>query len=387
MNNMENNSSPGNKIILPVITSASSCDCSTIVEMPHHPPRRDQSFVVGLIPTQAGDVPQVAAQLRWTDHWGAIKARWGVGRMDYMIDPGLYALGNPDNASPVLVTANYKMSFDYLRREMSGRNVWILVLDTKGINVWCAAGKGTFGTEELIKRIASSGLKEIVSHRQLILPQLGASGVAAHTVKKISGFKVCYGPIRAKDLTAYLDSGMKVTSEMRIMTFPLKDRAVLIPIEFVAAAKPFLIIAPVLFIIGGIGGPDGFWANAANYGLFAVIALLGAILGGAVFNPILLPYLPGRAFSIKGFSIGIIIAILLLYIWGINLQTWTGRLDSLAWLLIIPAVAGYLAMNFTGCSTYTSLSGVKREMRWALPTQIAASVAGFVIWITSRLIQ
>jgi len=108
MNNMENNSSPGNKIILPVITSASSCDCSTIVEMPHHPPRRDQSFVVGLIPTQAGDVPQVAAQLRWTDHWGAIKARWGVGRMDYMIDPGLYALGNPDNASPVLVTANYK---------------------------------------------------------------------------------------------------------------------------------------------------------------------------------------------------------------------------------------------------------------------------------------
>ena len=166
--------------------------------------------------------------------------------MDYMIDPGLYALGNPDKNSPVLVTANYKMSFDYLRRELSGRNVWILVLDTKGINVWCAAGKGTFGTEELIKRIASSGLKEIVSHRQLILPQLGAPGVAAHTVKKISGFKVCYGPIRAKDLTAYLDSGMKVTPEMRIMTFPLKERAVLIPIEFVAAVKPFLIIAPVL---------------------------------------------------------------------------------------------------------------------------------------------
>ena len=387
MNNMENNSSSVNKITLPVITSASSCDCTTLEETPHHPPRLDQSFVVGFIPTPAGDVPQVAAQLNWTDHGGTIRARFGVGRMDYMIDPGLYALGNPDNTSPVMVTANYKMSFDYLRRELSGRNVWILVLDTKGINVWCAAGKGTFGTEELIKRIASSGLKEIVSHRQLILPQLGASGVAAHTVKKISGFKVCYGPIRAKDLTAYFDSGMKVTPDMRIMTFPLKDRAVLIPIEFVAAAKPFLIIAPVLFILGGIGGPDGFWANAANYGLFAVIALLGAVMGGAVLNPILLPYLPGRAFSVKGFSIGIIIALLLLYIWGVNLQTWAGKIESLAWLLIIPAVAGYLAMNFTGCSTYTSLSGVKREMRWALPAQIAASVAGFVIWITSRLIQ
>jgi acetyl-CoA decarbonylase/synthase complex subunit gamma len=307
--------------------------------------------------------------------------------MDYIIDPGLYALGNPDNNSPVLVTANYKMSFDYLRRELLGRNFWILVLDTKGINVWCAAGKGTFGTEELIKRIASSGLKEIVSHRQLILPQLGAPGVAAHKVKKISGFKINYGPVRAKDLPAYLDSGMKVTPEMRIITFPLKDRAVLIPIEFVAAAKPFLIIAPILFILGGIGGPGGFWANAASYGLFAVVALLGAVIGGAVLNPILLPYLPGRAFSVKGFSLGVIIALLLLYIWGVNLQTWAGRMESMAWLLIIPAVAGYLAMNFTGCSTYTSLSGVKREMRWALPTQIAACVIGFVIWITSRLMS
>jgi hypothetical protein len=387
MNNIENNSSLGNKFTLPVITSASSCGCSAIEEMPHSPPRLNQSFVVGSIKTTAGDVPQVSAQLHRMDHWGTIKARWGVGRMDYIIDPGLYALGNPDNKSPVLVTANYKMSFDCLRRELSGRNFWILVLDTKGINVWCAAGKGTFGTEELIKRIASSGLKEIVSHRQLILPQLGAPGVAAHTVKKISSFKVYYGPIRAEDLPAYLDSGRKTTPTMRIITFPLKDRAVLIPIELVAAAKPFLIIAPVLYILGGIGGPEGFWANTVNHGLFAVVALLGAVLGGAVLNPLLLPYLPGRAFSIKGFFIGIIIALLLLHIWDVNLQTWAGRTESLAWLLIIPAVAGYLAMNFTGCSTYTSLSGVKREMRWALPAQIAASAAGFVIWITSRLIS
>jgi len=85
MNDIENNSCSGNKITLPVITSAPSCGCSTSDEMPHRPPNRDQAFVVGSIPTQAGDVPQVAAQLRWTDHWGTIKARWGVGRMDYMI--------------------------------------------------------------------------------------------------------------------------------------------------------------------------------------------------------------------------------------------------------------------------------------------------------------
>jgi acetyl-CoA decarbonylase/synthase complex subunit gamma len=374
------------KITLPVISEDPGCGCGSIEENIHKSPRLDQSFVIGSIQTQSGSVPQVAAQLHWPDHWGTIKARWGVGRMDYMVDPGLYALGNPDNNSPVLVTANYKMSFDYLRRELQGRNVWILVLDTKGINVWCAAGKGTFGTEELIRRIASSRLSEIVSHRKLILPQLGAPGVAAHTVKKFSGFKVYYGPVRAKDLPAYLDSGMKTTPAMRIVTFPLADRAVLIPIEFVAAVKPFIIAAPILFILSGIGGPAGFWANTISYGLFAVIALLSAILGGSILNPLLLPYLPGRAFSVKGFSIGVVLALLLLYLWGVNLQTWAGRIESLAWLLIIPAVAGYLAMNFTGCSTYTSLSGVKKEMRWALPTQIIAGAVGLLIWIASRLI-
>ena len=136
--------------------------------------------MTGTVSTPAGSVPQVSSELHWRDHWGAIKARWGVGRMDYAIDPGLYALGNPDRESPVLVSANYKMSFDELRSSLPGRDLWILVLDTKGINVWCAAGKGTFGTEELVRRIESSGLKEIVSHRSIILPQLGAPGVAAH---------------------------------------------------------------------------------------------------------------------------------------------------------------------------------------------------------------
>jgi len=383
MNKKESCSSCANPITLPIFPEESGC-CSSATETII--PRPDQSFITGLITTAVGRIPQVSSQLLMQDHWGTVRARWGVGRMDYMVDPGLYALGNPDNNSPVLVTANYKMSFDYLRRELPGRDLWILVMDTKGINVWCAAGHGTFGTEELIQRIESSRLKDIVSHRKLILPQLGAPGVAAHTVKKISGFKVYYGPVRAKDLPAYLDSGWKTTPSMRIMTFPLIDRAVLIPIEGVYAVKPFLLIAPILFILGGIGGPDGFWTNAANYGLFAVLALLSAIVSGAVLNPLLLPYLPGRAFSTKGFSIGLVVALILLYLRDVNLQIWAGRIEALAWLLIIPGITAYLAMNFTGASTYTSLSGVKKEMRWALPAEIAAVTAGLAIWITSRLI-
>ena len=259
-------------------------------------------------------------------------------------------------------------------------------LDTKGINVWCAAGKGTFGTEELVRRIESSGLKEIVSHRSIILPQLGAPGVAAHTVKKLSGFGVRFGPIKAEDLPAYMDAGFKATSQMRLKAFPLKERAVLIPIELVETIKPTLIIAPVLFLLGGIGGPAGFWANALHDGSFAALAFLSAVVGGAVINPLLLPYLPGRAFSTKGLWLGAIVAVIMLSLQGVDLSMWAGRLGSLAWLLIIPAVTAYLAMNFTGASTYTSLSGVNREMRWALPTEIGMGGGGLLIWIASRLI-
>jgi len=375
-------------IKFPVIQEKTNCTCSsTAAQSETTIPDLKQSFVSGCLDTPAGRLPQVSSTLERQDRWGSIKARWGVGRMEYKVDPGLYALGMPDDKSLVFVSANYKMSFDLLRQALTGRSGWILVLDTQGINVWCASGKGTFGTEELIKRIESSSLKIIVSHRKLILPQLGAPGVAAHRVKKISSFNVQYGPVRAEDLPAYLDAGFKATAEMRTKTFTFKERAVLIPIELVEAMKAFLIIAAVFFIISGIGGPLGFWANAMNFGLFAVLALLCAVIGGAVLNPLLLPYIPGRAFSIKGFSIGIVIALILLCLRDINLSLLPGKIEAMAWLLIIPAMAGYLAMNFTGCSTYTSLSGVKREMRWALPLEMACGAAGIVMWISALLIS
>src|SRR4030066_353544 len=96
--------------------------------------------------------------LSFRDIFNGWKVRWGINRMDYKVNPGLYRIGNPCNSAPVLVTANYKLTFDSLRKELTGMDVWILVIDTKGVNVWCAAGKGTFGTEELIHRIADTKL-------------------------------------------------------------------------------------------------------------------------------------------------------------------------------------------------------------------------------------
>lgn len=345
-------------------------------------PGLDQDFIVGIVATPLGTVPQITSTLRPRDHWGTIKARFGVGRMEYTVDPGLYALGNPDSGSPVFVSANYKMSFDELRRSLPGRDGWILVLDTDGINVWCSAGKGTFGEDELVRRIEATGLMKLVHHRKLILPQLAGPGVSAHKVKQRSGFSVQYGPIKAQDLPAYLESGLKATPGMRLKTFTLSERAVLIPVELVEALKPTLLILPVFFLLGGLGGHAGFWANAVHNGLFAVLAFLSALLAGAVLNPLFLPYLPGKAFSTKGFFIGTLMAFFVLYLRD-NWETWPERMEALSWLLIIPAVAAYLAMNFTGCSTFTSLSGVKKEMRWALPLEIGMAGCGFLAWVIS----
>jgi len=307
--------------------------------------------------------------------------------MHYTVDPGLYALGRPDDKSPVLVTANYKMSFDRLRKALPGRNAWILVLDTKGINVWCAAGKGTFGTEELVTRIGSSGLERVVSNREVILPQLSAPGVAAHQVRKFSGFKAIFGPIRAEDLPAFLDNGMKATAEMRFKSFPVWERFVLLPVELVGALKAALMIAPVLLILSGLLGPAAFWPNVLNQGLFAVQALITAILAGAVLTPLLLPWLPGRAFSLKSLGPAVFCALLLLLLrWTEGMKA-TGLLEMIAWALVILSAAAYLAMNFTGASTYTSLSGVKKEMRWSLPFQIGGGVVGLALWVLSMLVD
>jgi hypothetical protein len=277
------------------------------------------------------------------------------------------------------------LTFDKVRHSLPARNLWIMVLDTGGINVWCAAGKGTFGTEELVSRVSESRLEEVVNHRRLIVPQLGAPGVAAHIVKKRSGFRVVYGPVRADDLPPFLDAGCKASFEMRRKAFPFLERAVLIPVELVMALKSILLITVVFFFLSGLGGPGEYWANLMESGLLAVFAILGSLVAGAILTPLLLPWLPGRAFSLKAVPVGLVVAILVIAWRGGDLTELPPLLEAGAWMLLVPAVSAFLAMNFTGASTYTSLSGVKKEMRIALPVQIGGLAAGLVLWVVSRI--
>jgi acetyl-CoA decarbonylase/synthase complex subunit gamma len=332
------------------------------------------------------EIPRVPTTLDFEDRMGSWQARWGIGRMNFIVDPGLYAVGNPTSNSHVFVTANYRMSFDRLRNALGPCDAWILVLDTKGINVWCAAGKGTFGTDELVRRIQAVRLDEIVDHRKLILPQLGATGVSAHDVKKKSGFTVKYGPVKADDLPEFLDAGMVATPEMRQVRFPLIDRLVLVPVELVMWGKYLLFIAIGFFVLGGLSKAGYSGELALSIGFKSISIFFTAYLAGAVLGPVLLPYLPGRAFAVKGFWIGLLVILGFgAYGWN-NPGVFESNIVLIAWLLAIPAVTSFIVMNFTGASTYTSLSGVKYEMKYAVPIQITGIAAGTGLWIVGRFV-
>lgn len=332
-------------------------------------------WITAHLQTAAGPVPIVATSLSWRDKLGSARARFGLGRMDYKVPAGLYAVGNPDSSSHVFVSANYKLSFDRLRRELGGVDGWILVLDTKGINVWCASGKGTFGTDELVRRIEESGLSAVVSHRTLILPQLGAPGVAAHEVTRRSRFKVIYGPVRAADIKAFLAAGLKATAEMRRVRFRLIDRLILTPMELVLPLKYGIIIAALLFLVNIIFGIKILsWHAAYPY--------LGAIVVGTVLVPALLPWILGKAFALKGALLGLVWAALVNIYQGLIFSPATSWPQAAVHFFLLPAISAFLAMYFTGSSTYTSLSGVVREMKYAVPAIAVSTTLGLVLLVT-----
>jgi len=102
------------------------------------------AYVTGYREIGGRFVPTVSTRLSLRDRLADWGVRWDIGRGNYRVESGLYAVGDPQSESPLLVTANYKLSFDRLRTELGGLDAWIVVLDTKGVNVWCAAGKGSF---------------------------------------------------------------------------------------------------------------------------------------------------------------------------------------------------------------------------------------------------
>lgn len=341
-------------------------------------------WICGYIETPVGSIPQIRTTWNRADVWGQIKARTTAFRMQYDIEPGLYAIGTPDADSDVVVSANYKLSFDILRRELAGLNVWVLVLDTQGINVWCAAGKGTFGTDELARRVERVRLKELVAHRRLIVPQLGAPGVSGPRVKGQTGFRVLFGPVEARDLPAYFRANRKATPEMRRVTFPLGARLVLTPLEIVPALKYFPLYAVVTLGIFGLQPAGILFGPAWSGGWPFLLAALISILAGALLTPALLPVVPFRSFAVKGWIVGLA-AVLISHVSGL-LQVNSNLLTVVLYLLF-PLAASYIALQFTGSTPFTGISGVQKELRIGIPFYLTGAGLSAILLIIDKILQ
>ncbi len=335
-------------------------------------------YVASFVEVNKRDLPLIRTELSLKDNIGTLFTRLGLNREDYKVSPGLYGVGNPKKDSDVIVTANYKLTFDAVRRALKGCNVWLIVLDTCGINVWCAAGKGTFSTAEIVDQLKKSNLSEIVNHRMLIVPQLGATGVSAHMVKKQTGFKVVYGPVRADDLPSFLLSH-KCDEAMRRVTFSLKERFELVPVEFYLFSKKIWWIFPIIFLISGVGPWFFSPAIAWSRGLVGSIGVIAAGFTGAMVVPLFLPWIPGRAFFGKGGVGGLFCFLILWFVFGQSLHI----SEQIGLGLTVIAISSYLSMNFTGSTPFTSPSGVEKEMKIAIPIQVAFVVVGLICWLVA----
>ncbi len=350
------------------------------------PANERPAFATGTIMTPAGAVFRVSSDWSRTDTWGMIRSRTSAFRMRYSVSPGLYAVGDPSQESDVFVTANYKLSFDLLRRELKGLNAWILVLDTKSINVWCAAGKGTFGTEELIGRIAATSLDKVVAHRRIILPQLGAVGVKASDIQKKTGFLVQFGPVQARDITAYVRTGYKKTARMSTISFPILDRMVLTPMEINPSLKKFFPwFAFAVLLIFGLQ-PSGILFRTAWNGGWPFLALgLVSVFAGAFMTPVFLPLIPFRSFALKGWIMGMLFVAATLPFLGNTVRSETPLLIA-AWLFF-PAVSSYIALQFTGSTTFTGITGVKKELKIGIPIYLGTVAVSLVLIALFKLKQ
>jgi hypothetical protein len=337
--------------------------------------QREFPWIAGYIKVGPRSIPVAKTRLSARDRLGAVKVRLGFGRDNYRVLPGLYAVGSPTGESPVLVTANYKLSLDALRRELGGIDAWILVLDTKGVNVWCAAGKGSFGTAELLSKIASARLGDIVSHNLLILPQLGATGVSAPEIARRSRFRVVWGPVRASDLRAFLGGGMKATAEMRRVRFGLKERLSVAPVELTQA---WPILAAALVVSALLALPLGP-ASWARFGIAAWV-LAGSVLEASFLFPALLPILPFEAFSLKGAFLGLL--------WGGLSAIAGGAHPGMVAASAIggAAISAFIAMGFTGASTFTCQAGAAAEVEKGLPWMIGGALAAAALGTAARIL-
>jgi hypothetical protein len=318
---------------------------------------------------------------QWTadEWWSAIRCRLGRFGTHSRVPPGLYALGRPDSASPVFVTASYRLSFDILRRDLEGIDGWILVLDTRGLGVGSAAASGRFGTDELVTRVISSRLARAVRHRTLILPARASAVIDTGLVARSTGFEVRIGPVRTSDLPGFL--GAREIPQGA--GFSAKDALALVPAELGRSLLWYPGFAFAALLYAGLG-PSGVTVERALAGSWPLLVLgLGSVICGSGGAPVLRALLPLIPLWVSGGVLGCAAAAALLA--GARLATGMDRYLTAACALFFPAAAAILAERFARALPDTGRPPGPGRARFLLPLAAGIGLLVAAALVVSKL--
>ncbi len=254
---------------------------------------------------------------------------------------GLVRIGNPDRNSPVLLTCNYHLTVLRVKKQLKGINAFLLIANSRGVNVWCASTGGLLTNHDVISVLKTSGIEQLVEHRNVILPQLSATGIEPITIRKQTGWKAIFGPVYIKDIKDFLTTGEK-TESMRKVRFGIIQRLEMA----VAWAFPLSVIPAIIML--------PFWPNMVPR-LITIIWALSLLI-------FLLFPLYSRRLNPSSQRIGLILfdfrqGGFLLILWGlfmVGLVLYSVIIDGGNWGLVIGwgigsfAITLLLSMDLTG---------------------------------------
>jgi acetyl-CoA decarbonylase/synthase complex subunit gamma len=154
--------------------------------------------------------------------------------------------------------------------------------------------------------------------------------------------------------------------------------------EVIPALKELVVFLLAVAIVSG-QAPEGIvFAQAWHFSRPILIATLVALSCGSIAVPVLLPWIPGRAFAVKGLITGIV---------GFAALAALGELHGASRFVFalcavaIPTYSSFRAFNFTGSTTFTNPSGVKTELRIAWPFYLVAAGFSIVLLVLALLRQ
>jgi acetyl-CoA decarbonylase/synthase complex subunit gamma len=141
----------------------------------------------------------------WLPLWTLRQNIYTDPQKPLQMDPGLYAIGEPNDRSPLLVTSNFSLTYFIVstEAEASGLACHLAVVDAEGLSVLTAWSAGKFSGDRVAKSLRQMKAAERVSHHTVIIP--GYVPVISGELEDAlgDGWHVLVGPQEASDIAPF----------------------------------------------------------------------------------------------------------------------------------------------------------------------------------------